>query len=245
MSSSAWVFDSSGDFFSVQLRISALSCVMARSLPVIHTVTLAPLSENFEAARKALHEVAEKTVSPARLPESEISLRQTPGGFGTPWFWDKANFFTQVRVDGAELVTDREGNETIEKLDVDEAAARQLGDWFEFSASVLHRVLHECGEELDPSALRLWPEHFDIAFEAGSEKAGQRANYGASPGDDDHPAPYIYVGPWSREAEGELWNATSFPGAELGYAELAEAADPYAAAIDFLRVRLRELTRPS
>lgn len=194
----------------------------------------------------ALHEVAEKTVSPARRPESEISLRQTPGGFGTPWFRDKANFFTQVRVDAAELVTDREGNETIEKLDVDEAAARQLGDWFEFSAAVLGRLQHECGEEIDPSPLRLWPEHFDIAFEAGSEKAEQRANYGASPGDDEHSAPYIYVGPWSKQAaEGELWNATAFPGAELGYAELVEAADPYATAIDFLRVRLRELTPPS
>jgi hypothetical protein len=222
---------------------------MARSLPVIHTVTLAPLSEKFEATRKALHEVAQKTVSPARLPESEISLRQTPGGFGTPWFWDKAKFFTQVRVDGAELVTDREGNETIEKLDVDESAARQLGDWYEFAATVLGRVMHECGEPgkgKDDLLLRLWPEHFDLAFDYATEEEDSAATYGASPGDNTVAAPYIYVGPWKRR-EGELWNATNdehgFEGAFLGYAELLEAADPYATAIDFLRVRLRELTR--
>lgn len=203
---------------------------------------LEQLAPSFEATRVALHELAEKTIAPARKPESEISLRQTLGGFGTPWFWDDGAF-TQVRVEGAEMVTERDGEVSREQLDVDEAAARQLGDWYAFSASVLRRVLHECGEELEPSPLRLWPEHFDLAFEAGSEKEGERANYGASPGDDGHPAPYIYVGPWSGDAEGELWNATAFSGAELGYDELVAAEEPYPAAIEFLRVRLRELTR--
>jgi len=211
-------------------------------MPLTPPEKLEPLAAAFEATRVALHELAEKTIAPARQPESEISLRQTQGGFGTPWFWDEGAF-TQVRVEGAELVRERDGDQSREHLDVDEAAARQLGDWYAFSASVLRRVLHECGEELDPSSLRLWPEHFDLAFEAGSEQAGQRANYGASPGDDDHPAPYLYVGPWSGEAEGELWNATGFEGAELGYEELVAAENPYAVAIDFLRARLRELTR--
>lgn len=209
-------------------------------MPLTPPEKLKPLTQSFEATRLALHELAERRIAPARKPENEISLRQTPGGFGTPWFWD-GGAFTQVRVEGAELVTEREGEVSREKLEVDEAAARQLADWYAFSASVLLRVAHECGEELDPSPLRLWPEHFDIAFEAGSEKAGQRANYGASPGDNDHVAPYLYVGPWSGEAEGELWNSTAFNGAELGYEDLLAAESAAATAIEFLRVRLREL----
>ena len=41
--------------------------------------------------------------------------------------------------------------------------------------------------------------------------------------------------------EGELWNATSFKGAELGYAELPGAPDPEAAAIEFFEARSRAL----
>ncbi len=203
---------------------------------------LEPLGDEFEQARKTLHELAEKRIAPARKPENEISLRQTPGGFGTPWFWDDG-VFTQLRVEGAELLTERDGQIDHERLEVDDDAAHQLASWFEFGCSVLARLQHECGEELDPSDLRLWPEHFDLAFEAGVEDKGQRAGYGASPGDPDHPLPYIYVTLWAGKRDGELWNATTFPGAELGYAELLEAADQRAAAIDFLRVRLRELTR--
>lgn len=212
------------------------------AMPLTPPEKLEPLGEGFVATRNALHELAEQRISLARKPENEISLRQTLGGFGTPWFLDDGAF-TQVRVEGAELVTERDGEERREELEVDEAAARQLADWFAFSASVLRRVLHECGEELDPLPLRLWPEHFDIAFEAGQEKEGQRANYGASPGDEDHDAPYLYVGPWSGDVEGELWNATGFSGAELGYQELLAAENPYATGIEFLRTRLRELVR--
>ena len=69
----------------------------------------------------------------------------------------------------------------------------------------------------------LWPEHFDIAIDLGSESAGKRATIGASPGDESHPEPYLYVTPWTAEVSGELWNAQGFKGAELGYAELLAA----------------------
>ena len=62
----------------------------------------------------------------------------------------------------------------------------------------------------DPSEANLWPEHFDLAIEAGSEKDGSRANYGFSPGDAEHEEPYLYVGPWSGKASGELWQAKGF-----------------------------------
>jgi hypothetical protein len=81
-----------------------------------------------------------------------------------------------------------------------------------------------------------------MSVEMGSEAAGQRAGYGCSPGDDDHPEPYVYVVPWeSSAAVGEGWNATGFTGAELPYPDLLSAPDQRALALDFLRGRLRAL----
>ena len=80
----------------------------------------------------------------------------------------------------------------------------------------------------------LWPEHFDIAIVIGE------ANYGFSPGDEAHAEPYAYVGPFGP-VEGELWNATGFPGAELTYAELLAAPDPRAAALEFFTTRKEAL----
>lgn len=46
----------------------------------------------------------------------------------------------------------------------------------------------------------LWPEHFDVAA------TEDQVNYGVSAGDDYHPTPYAYVGPWTPRT-GEFWNA--------------------------------------
>lgn len=46
----------------------------------------------------------------------------------------------------------------------------------------------------------LWPEHFDVGA------AVDEVNYGVSAGDDYHPLPYAYVGPWAPRA-GSFWNA--------------------------------------
>ena len=46
----------------------------------------------------------------------------------------------------------------------------------------------------------LWPEHFDVAA------TEDEVNYGVSAGDDDHPTPYAYVGPWAQRT-GPFWNA--------------------------------------
>ena len=61
----------------------------------------------------------------------------------------------------------------------------------------------------------LWPEHFDLGV------AVDEVNYGASPGDAGHAAPYAYVGPWAPR-QGPFWNvsfgalrpATELPDAE-------------------------------
>ena len=172
-----------------------------------------------------------------------------------------------MHVDRAELVLDRDGEaERIpltslseagaglgsallpdgvptdgEPLEIDPAAAELLADFYAFA----NRVLEEVRESLPagdvPSDINLWPEHFDIAFEAGDEGAGKRANYGASPGDEGHDEPYLYVGPWTAEVSGDLWNAEGFPGAELTYSDLVAAENQEAAATEFFTSRHKAL----
>jgi hypothetical protein len=204
---------------------------------------LEPLPATFAATRNSLHQVAEAIVAPARKPEHEISLRYTMGGFGTPFF-EQDGLDCQVRVQHGELVRQRGPDESTEALphDVDADAARALGDFYGFACSVLEQLRAD-EPEGDPSLTRLWPEHFDLAMELGSESAGKRANFGASPGDDDHPEPYLYVSPWTVEVSGELWNATGFNGAELGYAELLAAEDQRPTALAFFDERYRALQR--
>ncbi len=201
---------------------------------------LKPLPGAFAATRKALHDLAEQVVAPERMPDNEIALRYTRGGFGTPFF-DVDGVDCQVRVEGAELVRQRgdaEGRTPIDGADPD--AARALGDFYGFACSVLEELRAEESDD-DPSRVQLWPEHFDIAFELGDEGKGRRANYGASPGDEAHDEPYLYVGPWTAEVSGPLWNASGFNGAELNYAELLAAPDGRRLALDFLRERYRDL----
>jgi hypothetical protein len=203
---------------------------------------LQPLPASFSETRIALHKVAEGVVSPARKPENEISLRYTRGGFGTPFF-DEEGVDCQVRVDGAELVRQRGPQETREPLppEVDAGAALALGDFYGFACSVLEQLRADT-LATEGAWVRIWPEHFDIAVELGDDSIGRRANFGASPGDPEHDEPYLYVGPWDSElASGELWNATAFPGAELGYAELLAAEDQRLTALDFMSERYRAL----
>ncbi len=205
---------------------------------------LEPLPDSFVDTRRVLHALAEEVVAPERMPANEIALRYTRGGFGTPFFeegGESGGADCQVRVEGAELVRQRGDTEEREPIEgADPASARVLGDFYGFACSVLEELRAEEGDE-DPSPVQLWPEHFDIAFELGDEQRGRRANHGASPGDDDHSEPYFYVGPWTAEVSGPLWNASGFKGAELTYAELLEAPDARRLALDFLRERHRAL----
>jgi len=229
--------------------------------------SLEPLPESFAATVASLHTVAERLVAPARKPENEISLRATPGGFGTPMFeFEDAEH--QVRVEGDELVHSAGGEEqraqltslaaaaealagllpadadvSDEPLAVDASSSLALGAFYGFADALLFELVDEAGDGDAATPPRLWPEHFDIAIELGSEDAGAHANYGASPGDENHDEPYLYVGPWTAEVSGELWNARGFSGAELTYSELLATADPGAAAIDFFRSRRDALTQ--
>jgi hypothetical protein len=202
---------------------------------------LEPLPPSFAETRVALHRIAEGVVALERLPANEIALRYTRGGFGTPFF-EQDGHDCQVRIEHGELVRQRGTDETTEPLprEVDAAAASALGDFYGFSCSVLEQLRAD-EPDGDPSLVQLWPEHFDIAIELGSEAAGRRATIGASPGDENHPEPYLYVTPWTAEVSGELWNATGFRGAELTYSELLAADDQRRAALDVMRERHRAL----
>jgi hypothetical protein len=203
---------------------------------------LEPLPATFAETRGSLHEVAIALVAPARKPENEISLRYTRGGFGTPFFDDQGTD-CQVRVEGTELIRQRASQETREPLPaaVDAAATRALGDFYGFACSVLEQLRADA-LEAGGSWVRIWPEHFDIAVELGDDAAGKRANFGGSPGDGDHDEPYLYVGPFdSALAEGELWNAIAFAGAELSYSELVAAEDQRRVALEFFAERYRAL----
>jgi hypothetical protein len=207
---------------------------------------LSPLPDGFGATVATLHRVAEDVVAPARKPDNEIALEVTPGGFGTPVFeWEGSTH--QIRVEGNELVREVDGRQRRESLEVDAAGAEALAAWYAFGAAVLERLAADARPEDAASPPILWPEHFDVAIELGSEPDGLRATYGCSPGDEQHPEPYAYVAPWVAQAPGDLWNARGFAGAELTYADLLAAEDQAGAAIESFTARrdALEKTRPT
>jgi hypothetical protein len=214
---------------------------------------LDPPPPTLPTTRTALHRVAERVISPVRARDHrKIGLRWTRGGFGTPFFGADA----QVRVDGGQLVIDAGGEErrhplkTIADaaaaigfelsgaheeqddavLDIDPAAASFIGELFGFATSVLEQLRAEAAAAAEPSRVQLWPEHFDVAVELGNESAGVRAAYGVSPGDENHPEPYLYVAPWAPSER--------LPYAELQHAEQIAQPDQRAAALEFFRARL-------
>lgn len=194
----------------------------------------------FARTREILHGLAEGTLKPAReAANGKIGLRFTRGGFGTPFFGDDE----QVRVEGADLVRVARGEETgREPVDgADPSAAGALGDWYGFVTCVLEELRAHAGAGDDDSRVQIWPEHFDASTDLGREADGTRVTFGGSPGDDAHPEPYLYVLPWKEQPAGELWNAATFSGAELSYAELLGAHDQRAAGLDFFRNRRKAI----
>jgi hypothetical protein len=219
----------------------------------------------FARTRESLHRLAEDVIKPAREQTSGAwTLTETPGGFGTPTFGEDC----QVRVEGVELVVRERGSErrapigsprsaaeligpnllpqglgelSDEELEIDPTAAAVLAASYQVAREALECLRQEAQPNDSPTEPTLWPEHFDLAIEMGEEEAGLRVNYGVSPGDENHDEPYFYVGPWTAPPTGELWNATGFPGAELGYRALAAADDPVILAVDFARTRKQAL----
>lgn len=202
------------------------------------------------ATRRSLHYVAEHVLSAAlKRSTGQISLRPGPGGVRTPALADGrvlAVIDADIAVidhDGvrrAPLTTVRAaadfagtepgfpwskhppGTEFLPdaQLDVDADAARLLADWFARGDLALRAL----GDTLAAGELvpQIYPEHFDLAITIAE------VNYGASPGDDAIPAPYLYVGPFTGRPEGDehFWNAPF--GAYTTIDEVPAAADAIA-----------------
>jgi hypothetical protein len=119
-----------------------------------------------------------------------------------------------------------------------------LADWYGFADRVLETVRADMGAEDAPSRVQLWPEHFDLAFEAGDEEGGRRAGFGASPGDHHDgadPEPYLYVSLWARDQvpDDAFWSAPF--GAKLPFADLVATEVHEATALEFFRTARRLL----
>jgi hypothetical protein len=224
---------------------------------------LEPLPPSFGATREGLHALAEHVLAPARYRvDGHIGLVPSPGGFGTPTFGDgervriegtelvheRPGSTRRVSLttlgDAAQFVGVPLGAPTEvykpttacltdTSLAIAAEAARALAVWVEFASALLHE-LRDAYAGHSPSAVQLWPEHFDLSCDFGDRDAGTRASYGASPGDGTINQPYLYVGPWDGSRKtGPL--ATYRFGAAMTYDELRAALDARAAARDFYR----------
>lgn len=177
----------------------------------------------YTRTRHSLHGVAECVLSgPQYLATGTIRLRVLQGGFAT--VTDPL-----VRVAGTELVgpdgrrvplqgrlTDIAAEAGLtavvpdlyddhaevgpdDDVEVDAREAARLSSWLARGDQALALMA--------PASQRvLWPEHFDLAV------AVEQVNLGVSPGDEQHPGPYAYVGPWDAADlltadEHPYWNA--------------------------------------
>lgn len=130
-------------------------------------------------------------------------------------------------------------------LDIDADAALALGAWFDVTWAALEELRASAPEQDGAAAVQLWPEHFDAATELGNKGRGTRGTFGASPGDEPHPMPYLYVTHWADVGDDTYWNDTSFPGASLRYEALRRSDDPMATALAFYREGRARLNGPS
>ncbi len=207
-----------------------------------------------------LHRLAEQVLAADRhRSEGRIGLRPTAGGIGTPPF--PADGTTrEVRIEGVELVC-VEGEverrlpvttigaagtfldlvpgappvygaatalEPDLPLRLDPVAVAAVADWLAVGAEALSVIVARYG--VAPPVL--WPEHFDLAVSV------DECNLGVSPGDDGHPVPYAYVGPWSPPpvgSDGGWWNQPY--GRAVAATELRGAAD----LVDLFEEGLRRL----
>jgi hypothetical protein len=89
-------------------------------------------------------------------------------------------------------------------LEIDADGVAALAAWFTLVSGALAATFPEAPQTL-------WPEHFDLAVTVDD------AIYGGSPGDADHPQPYLYVVPPADAAldgDRRFWNepfGASFP----------------------------------
>ncbi|MGI9623138.1 MAG: hypothetical protein ACR2PK_09910 [Acidimicrobiales bacterium] len=229
--------------------------------------TLPPVPPDYVSSRNDFHRVAYGVLSNTRkAANGKIGLRYTRRGFGTPFFGDDEQIRVEgnqlvvqrggsaiseqlttlaraASVAGTVASPEQAEHDTVELgdtervLDVREDVGLFLGDWFGFATAVLEQTRLIAAVEDDVTRVQIWPGHFDPAIEMGSAEAGQRATYGASPGDQSHPEPYLYVAAWDDLDTSHMhWNSEHFSGALLSYEKLCSRTDQHELALDFFRV---------
>ncbi len=220
------------------------------------------LPDEYRPTREALHAVAEHILGAASFTAiGHIGLRANESGFATqnlegktftvsgPFITDgeRSLLLTGSTLRGvaewADIVPGAPATVYVPStpldldtpLDIDGDCAVMIGEWFAGMQTVLTDLVDGVA---DASPIQLWPEHFDLATDFGSEDRGRRANYGASPGDATHAEPYLYVGPWDVAAVREQVPTFFFTndwGAAMPHSELTKAANPLAAAEGFFQ----------
>jgi len=205
-----------------------------------------PESEVVVAARRQLHGIAENFIAgPQYRAAGTIRLAVRGDGFtgtalpvavhGTTLVWPQGSaplagpVSRLVQASGLDVGPPAEVYRANAPL-----PAEQILDLDADAVDVVYRSLYSGGiaiKDVVPEGHPvLWPEHFDVAVTANE------VNYGVSAGDDYHPLPYAYVGPWDHATAGRtgpLWNA---PFGALHAFDAAADTDALAADItDFFR----------
>ena len=213
----------------------------------------------------ALHRLAMAVVAPARhQANGKFGLRWVRGGFGTPYFGDdnqirvignqllieRAGEVESIEITTLEAAAAAIGSSIDvdiategdsppigaqdEQLAIDPDHAGIISEWWGLGTAALEMVRNDPAT-VDPGRVQLWPGHFDIGVEFGSEDA--RASFGASPGDHNSAEPYLYISAWWPDRlslePSDFWNATAFTGATLSASNLVGVADPVEAAVAF------------
>ena len=124
-------------------------------------------------------------------------------------------------------------------LAIDADATTLLGEWYALAVELLGELRSSAAVDDAPTAVRIWPEHFDAALELGPD--GARGTFGASPGDRHHPTPYLYASAWAGTLDDPFWNAEGFNGAWLPYEQIAATAHPAAAGRSFFQAALEHV----
>lgn len=237
--------------------------VRDRWLGAYRPVESAPVG--YQETLLALHRLAMSVIAPARHQvNGKFGLRWVTGGFGTPFFGDDvqirvigdrllvqragvvtATEITSISAAAAsigstiDLGTATEGDSPAigsldEPLSIDSRDAAFISDWWGLGTAALE-IVRSNPATVNPGRVQLWPGHFDVGVEFGSENA--RASFGASPGDHNSDEPYLYVSAWWPDrltlGPSDFWNATAFTGATLPASHLVGIADPVAAAVAF------------
>ena len=226
----------------------------------------AELPESYAATRTDLHRLAVYVISPARAAvNDQITLRSTPGGFGTPPFGSAER---QVRVEGTDLVVAEYGADTVqEPITTLTRAAELVGTPLALEQQDAFDVPPhgdvDAPLQIDADSAAALADWFALAFAVLAEFRDEcRA--------EDEPTPHVRLWPEHFDAAVDVgtgdrggtygmspgdrfdphpyvyasrWGenppdpfyASPFGGAWLSYPDVVAAPDPHGAALGFLR----------